>query len=53
MQKCNALIFNLLRNLSLRFLQKRAKKPCFDGLFWSESRVFFVYWILLLSGKRV
>ena len=30
MQKCNVLIFNLLRNPSLRFLQKGAKKPCFD-----------------------
>jgi hypothetical protein len=35
MQKCNALIFNLLQNPSLRFLQKELKMGRFDGLFWS------------------
>ena len=29
MQKCNALIFNLLQNLSLRFLQKGGEKAVF------------------------
>ena len=33
MQKCNVLIFNLLRNLSLRFLQKGLKMGRFEGVF--------------------
>ena len=33
MQKCNALIFNLLQNLPLRFLQKGRKMGRFEGVF--------------------
>ena len=33
MQKCNALIFNLLQNLSLHFLQKGLKMGRFEGVF--------------------
>ena len=40
MQKCNALIFNLLRNPSLHFLQKGLKMGCFEGVFshWNAPK---------------
>ena len=40
MQKCNALIFNLLQNLSLHFLQKGLKMGRFEGVFshWNAQK---------------
>ena len=59
MQKCNALIFNLLRNPSLHFLQKGLKWGVLRGCFRIEMpqkttkptslRWFFVFLALTVS----